>query len=178
MFFRTYGSLTTSLYGLSPGGIHWLVLWVCVSGCARTEEIQFTGFFEVTPLDLDTTPSTDSDDLSDTHRLWVHGLFQRCEHAPVVDEDAVTIPSPGEESAVASVQEVAPARRRSPRSTGPVDPNRATVEELTSLSGIGPALAQRIIEARPFSCPDDLLRVRGIGPATLDRFRSRIHLDE
>lgn len=39
------------------------------------------------------------------------------------------------------------------------------------LPGIGPVLAQRIIAARPFFSVDELLAVRGIGSATLERLR-------
>ena len=59
-----------------------------------------------------------------------------------------------------------------------VDLNRAGAEELQSLPGVGPALAQRILDSRrregPFQMPADLLRVRGIGPATLARIRGRV----
>lgn len=44
------------------------------------------------------------------------------------------------------------------------------------LPGIGPVLARRIVEDRAlhgeFASIDDLDRVRGIGPRTIDRFRS------
>jgi competence protein ComEA len=56
----------------------------------------------------------------------------------------------------------------------PLDVNRATVEELQSLPGIGPALAERIVAAREeqmFISLDDLVRVRGIGEATIERLR-------
>lgn len=53
-----------------------------------------------------------------------------------------------------------------------VDLNTATAAELESLSGIGPALAQRILayrtEVGPFSRPEELQHVRGIGPRTLE----------
>jgi hypothetical protein len=55
----------------------------------------------------------------------------------------------------------------------PVDLNRATVEELESLPGIGPELARRIVEGRPYASVDALLRVRGIGPARLTAVRPR-----
>lgn len=47
--------------------------------------------------------------------------------------------------------------------------NTASPGELQSLPGVGPAIAARIVEARPFDRLEDLLRVRGIGPATLER---------
>ncbi|MCA9704740.1 MAG: helix-hairpin-helix domain-containing protein, partial [Myxococcales bacterium] len=56
----------------------------------------------------------------------------------------------------------------------PVDVNRASADELTSLPRVGPVLARRIVEGRPYGDLDALLRVRGIGPATLERLRSRV----
>ncbi|MBM3257718.1 MAG: hypothetical protein FJZ05_00675 [Candidatus Nealsonbacteria bacterium] len=48
-----------------------------------------------------------------------------------------------------------------------VNINTASKEELQKLTGIGPVLAQRIIEARPFYSINDLLKVSGIGDKTL-----------
>jgi competence protein ComEA len=59
----------------------------------------------------------------------------------------------------------------------PVDVNRATVEELASLEGIGPALAARIAAARPFASVEDVARVPGIGRRRLARLRPRLTLD-
>lgn len=52
--------------------------------------------------------------------------------------------------------------------------NTATADELTVLPGIGPALAARIIAARPFAGVDGLTRVSGIGPAKLDAIRNLV----
>ncbi|MEX2502661.1 MAG: ComEA family DNA-binding protein [Trueperaceae bacterium] len=54
--------------------------------------------------------------------------------------------------------------------------NEAHVHDLERLPGIGPALAGRIVADRPFHRVDDLLRVRGIGPATLRGMRDRVRL--
>jgi len=54
---------------------------------------------------------------------------------------------------------------------GVVDLNRAPPEVLEQLPGIGPALARRIVEARPFTTPEDLVRVSGIGSVLLERLR-------
>jgi competence protein ComEA len=55
-------------------------------------------------------------------------------------------------------------------SGGPVDLNTATVAELDALPGIGPVLAQRIVDHRtevgPFGSVEDLDDVPGIGPTT------------
>jgi competence protein ComEA len=61
-----------------------------------------------------------------------------------------------------------------------IDVNRATALELEKLPGIGPKLAQQIVEDRtangPFSTPEDLLRVKGIGPAKLEKIKEMIIL--
>lgn len=57
--------------------------------------------------------------------------------------------------------------------SGLLDPNTATEDELIQLKGIGPVLARRIIEARPFKSADELRRVKGIGPKKYEQIRSR-----
>lgn len=55
----------------------------------------------------------------------------------------------------------------------PVDVNEASLAELESLPRVGPKLARRIAEGRPYADVDALERVRGIGPATLQQLRAR-----
>jgi len=64
---------------------------------------------------------------------------------------------------------------KQPSPLGRLDVDRAGLDDWERLPGIGQALAARIVadrEARgPFGTPDGLLRVRGIGPRTLERIR-------
>jgi predicted flap endonuclease-1-like 5' DNA nuclease len=56
----------------------------------------------------------------------------------------------------------------------PLDINRAPEPELARLPGVGPALAARIVAARPFTDVDDLRRVKGVRPTTLERLRRHV----
>jgi competence protein ComEA len=62
-----------------------------------------------------------------------------------------------------------------------IDLNVATTAELCVLPGLGPMLAQRIVEDRNshgrFASVDDLDRVTGIGPAIVERLREYAVVD-
>lgn len=68
-------------------------------------------------------------------------------------------------------------KRAEPTPVGavPLDLNRASLEDLTRLPGVGPALAGRIVATRQalerFAGVDDLLKVRGLGRAKVERLR-------
>jgi competence protein ComEA len=56
----------------------------------------------------------------------------------------------------------------------PIDINQASLQDLQRLPGIGPKMAQRIVDERqknPFKAVEDLRRVSGIGVKTLERLR-------
>lgn len=59
--------------------------------------------------------------------------------------------------------------------------NAASAGELAALPAIGPALAERIVQHRRmhgfFLMPEDLLRVKGIGPKTLSKLKEHLRFD-
>ncbi|HEX7713718.1 MAG TPA: helix-hairpin-helix domain-containing protein [Bacillota bacterium] len=62
----------------------------------------------------------------------------------------------------------------------PYDLNTVTLKELDIVPGIGPSLAQKILEYRTthgrFQSYDELLNVSGVGTAKLDKFRSYLYV--
>ncbi len=68
-------------------------------------------------------------------------------------------------------------KAKAPTQAKALDLNKASLEQLVGLPGIGKVKAKAIIEARsakPFLKVEDLLKVKGIGPATLKKFESRV----
>jgi competence protein ComEA len=98
-----------------------------------------------------------------------------------LERDASSVsPAPPADSSLAA----APVAAKSPRARlapepvlrpGGIEMDRATASDWERLPGIGPSLAARIVADRaergPFQTPEGLLRVRGIGPRTLERIR-------
>ncbi len=54
-----------------------------------------------------------------------------------------------------------------------IDVNTASLEDLDRLAGVGPVIAQKIIDARPFSSVEDLIKVKGIGPKKLEDIKKQ-----
>jgi len=62
-----------------------------------------------------------------------------------------------------------------------VDLNHATAAELERLPFVGPYMARQIVASRerhgPFPTVDSLIRVPGVGPATLAKIRERLRVE-
>ena len=63
-----------------------------------------------------------------------------------------------------------------------VNVNTATVEELIGVEGIGPTLAERIVEYReehgPFQSVEELDNVKGIGPSLIENIRFLVCVED
>lgn len=62
-----------------------------------------------------------------------------------------------------------------------VNINKASAVELRQLKRIGPKISQRIVEYRekhgPFEMPEDIIKVKGIGPKTFELNKDRITVE-
>ena len=88
----------------------------------------------------------------------------------VHDEEQIYVPQVGEESP--------PAPLGSMSEGGPININTASAAQLETLPGIGPILAQRIVDHRgaqgPFTAVEDIMKVQGIGEALFNEIRDLI----
>ncbi len=121
-------------------------------------------------------------------------VVDRTPHGPTIDEAApptvpTAPPEPVGEAPAPTAPQAQPAQQpahqpdpTAPRAAPLVEPRKINVNtapkaELELLPGVGPALADRIIEARAkkkFASLDDLDQVRGIGPKLLEKMKGRI----
>ncbi len=97
---------------------------------------------------------------------------------PLEDGQRIWIPSRGQPTP--TLMRVATPSSTDVRTPARLDLNTATAQDLEALPGIGPVLAQRIVEYRdrygPFQNVEDLLSVRGIGPVLLEKIRPYIYV--
>ena len=94
-----------------------------------------------------------------------------------------SLPSVPAASAPTEKSTAAPAEAATqpPTEPGPLDLNRATAQELTTLPGIGEVLAQRIVDYReahgPFRSVEELIAVEGIGEGKLEKLRELVTVE-
>ena len=102
---------------------------------------------------------------------------EKGEHTVV--QSVTSVPAP---QRIITTPSTVPTAGQSQRTQGKLDLNRATAEQLQRLPGIGPVLAQRVIEQRMmhgrFHTVDDLREVKGIGKKRMDQLRPLIMVDQ
>lgn len=99
------------------------------------------------------------------------------------DQQQVYVPRIGEADAPPAVTDGLPAPSSSEGAPGgKVNINTATLEELDTLPGIGPALAEGIMEFReangPFKSIEEITLVSGIGQVTFEKMKDRISVGD
>ena len=99
----------------------------------------------------------------------------------ITDGQKIHVPTVGEQQATAAVGGAESGASTTPgagSSSGLVNINTASAAELQTLSGIGPSMAQSIIDERTkngaFASVDDLMRVSGIGEKKLAKIKDCI----
>ena len=102
---------------------------------------------------------------------------------PLIDSSQIYVPAKGVAARPTFVRPqpgvngVASATN-SPSASGVDNINRASVTELDALPGVGQSTAQAIVDYRsangPFGSPEDLLNVKGIGPAKFEAMRKLV----
>lgn len=89
------------------------------------------------------------------------------------DGRQILVPTRGKSASTTSADTAAPAT-----SSGPVNLNTATLEQLETLDGVGPATAQKIVDYREqhggFKSVDELDQVSGIGEKRLAALRDHV----
>ena len=117
-------------------------------------------------------------------REWRAGFPDAALRLERFDRDEPTAPLVGETpSAPATPPAPArPAPAPEPAPLKPIDVNRAAAAELAALPGVGPGLAQRIVEEREqrgrFDSPEALRYVLGMGPKKLAAIRRFITVSD
>ena len=88
-------------------------------------------------------------------------------------EAAVLYESPVERAEVPALEEYKDDR---------IDRNSATIEQLCTLKGIGPAKAQAILDYRDayggFVCVEEIMEVKGIGESTFAKIKDYLYIPD
>ncbi|MFB6279577.1 MAG: ComEA family DNA-binding protein [Salinibacter sp.] len=111
--------------------------------------------------------------------LFLLGLTVRHvqeQQMPPVATDSLVVQSTADSAAARASEPDSPP----PSAENPLNVNTASLDALQALPGIGPALSKRIeayrSSQRPFQHVDELTRVSGIGPKTLETLRPMVQV--
>lgn len=97
----------------------------------------------------------------------------------VEDEEKIYIPKIGESNEPILIQPSSSGENKNTLNSKTININKATLDELDSLPGVGKVIAQRIIDYRsssPFKTIDDLKNVSGIGDKIFNGLKDNISI--
>lgn len=105
-------------------------------------------------------------------------------HIPALRDEAPTPPMVRGGNPVPATQTSNTASSATPGPTATprlININQANLNELTLITGVGPATAQKIIAYReehgPFSTLEGIMEVKGIGPVTFEKMKAQLTLN-
>jgi competence protein ComEA len=97
---------------------------------------------------------------------------------PAAETKPKAAPAAAKPQATPAVEKTAAPSKQAPAATpaaaAPVDLNLADQKALESLPGIGPVLAKKIMEGRPYQSADDLSRVKGMNKSKIDAIKDKV----
>ena len=181
-----------------------VLLLLLLAGCGKTEAVFYDSGIEELPAEAGTEQTEQTEEQKQTeHSVWVYvcgsvnhpGVYELSEGSRITDaieaaggmtEEAAdtylnlaeTL-SDGQKIEVPSLEEAeALTEAGKTGAAGLVNLNRATEEELMTLSGIGASKAKEIIRYREtkggFGKPEDLMKIPGIKEGVFHKIRDQI----
>lgn len=157
-----------ALDGDKSGGDCYGGVWAEISGAVKTPGVYCAGGDWI----LDHLIEEAGGLSENVCEMWLERSLNRA--ALLVANSKVFIPSVADDECSVGQEVVLSADSSDSCPGGGVNINTAGSAELESLSGVGPATAEKMISGRPYSSAEDLLKVSGIGEATLEKFRGEI----
>lgn len=160
--------LPTPTFTPTPGPVR-----VYVSGAVRTPDVYSLPPNSIVKDVIQAAGGATDDADLDRINLALALHDQQQVYVPRIDEVTPAGPLPG-----SALPPASPSEKKTSHAGDKIDLNTATIEQLDALPGIGPAIAQRIVDYRqangPFATPQDIMNVKGIGPATYEKLAELI----
>lgn len=126
---------------------------------------------------VDSRPFSSIDDLTKVNGIGPATLekIKQQDLACVSFSEIINFPETNPEPETTQTETLPEQEKQQPIKLEPskINLNTASETELTKITGVGQATAKLIIEARPFCSVDQLLDIKGIGPASLEKIKQQ-----
>jgi competence protein ComEA len=96
--------------------------------------------------------------------------------AKLMDGGKIYIPFEGEAASASFGQVAGASDGTSGELSGVVNINTASESQLDTLSGVGPATAQKIITNRPYSSIDELVSKKAVGKSVFEKIKEKVSI--